>query len=136
MTDNNTPLVSVIVPVYNVAPYVERCAKSLFEQTLKDIEIIFVDDCSPDNSIELVKKLADNYPDRLAQIKYVRHEHNQGLAQARKLGLMSQLGNMWHIVILMIMFPWICMRNYITKLRELSPRLCIVILSWIMVSKN
>ena len=53
-----------------------------------------------------------------------------------RLGLMSQLGNMWHIVILMIMFPWICMRNYITKLRELSPRLCIVILSWIMVSKN
>lgn len=87
MTDNNTPLVSVIVPVYNVAPYIERCAKSLFEQTLQNIEIIFVDDCSPDNSIELVKKLADNYPDRLAQIKYVRHEHNQGLAQARKTGL-------------------------------------------------
>lgn len=87
MTDNNTPLVSVIVPVYNVAPYVERCAKSLFEQTLKDIEIIFVDDCSPDNSIDLVKNLANNYPDRLAQIKYVRHEHNRGLAQARKTGL-------------------------------------------------
>lgn len=87
MTDNNTPLVSVIVPVYNVAPYIERCAKSLFEQTLKDIEIIFVDDCSPDNSIELVKNLASNYHDRLAQIKYVRHEHNRGLAQARKTGL-------------------------------------------------
>ena len=87
MTDNTTPLVSVIVPVYNVAPYIERCAKSLFEQTLKNIEIIFVDDCSPDNSIELVKNLADNYPDRLAQIKYVRHEHNRGLAQARKSGL-------------------------------------------------
>ena len=87
MTDNNIPLVSVIVPVYNVAPYIERCAKSLFEQTLKDIEIIFVDDCSPDNSIVLVKNLASNYPDRLAQIKYVRHEHNRGLAQARKTGL-------------------------------------------------
>lgn len=87
MIENNTPLVSVIVPVYNVAPYIERCAKSLFEQTLKDIEIIFVDDCSPDNSIELVKKLAGNYPDRLAQIRYVRHDHNRGLAQARKTGL-------------------------------------------------
>ena len=87
MLENKTPLVSVIVPVYNVAPYIERCAKSLFEQTLKDIEIIFVDDCSPDNSIELVKNLADNYPDRLAQIRYVRHEHNRGLAQARKTGL-------------------------------------------------
>ena len=87
MLENKTPLVSVIVPVYNVAPYIERCAKSLFEQTIQNIEIIFVDDCSPDNSIELVKKLADNYPDRLAQIKYVRHEHNRGLAQARKTGL-------------------------------------------------
>lgn len=87
MLENKTPLVSVIVPVYNVAPYIERCAKSLFEQTLKDIEIIFVDDCSPDNSIELVKNLASKYPDRLAQIKYVRHEHNRGLAQARKTGL-------------------------------------------------
>ena len=87
MIENKTPLVSVIVPVYNVAPYIERCAKSLFEQTLKDIEIIFVDDCSPDNSIELVKKLAGNYPDRLAQIRYVRHDQNRGLAQARKTGL-------------------------------------------------
>lgn len=135
MTDNNTPLVSVIVPVYNVAPYVERCAKSLFEQTLKDIEIIFVDDCSPDNSIELVKNLANKYPDRLAQIKYVRHEHNRGLAQARKTGLDVAV-NMWRIAIRMIMFPWRCMRNYMMKRRVQSRRLCIVIFSWIMVFKK
>lgn len=136
MTDNNTPLVSVIVPVYNVAPYVERCAKSLFEQTLKDIEIIFVDDCSPDNSIELVKNLANNYPDRLAQIKYVRHEHNRGLAQARKTGLDVAQVSMWLIAIRMIMFPWRCMRNYMMKRRVQSRRLCIVIFSWIMVFKK
>lgn len=92
MTDNNTPLVSVIVPVYNAALYIERCAKSLIEQTLEEIEIIFVDDCSPDNSIELVKSLANNYPDRLNRIKYVRHEHNYGVTQARKTGLDMAVG--------------------------------------------
>ena len=47
--------VSVIVPIYNVAPYIERCARSLFEQTLEDMEFIFVDDCSSDNSIAVLK---------------------------------------------------------------------------------
>lgn len=136
MTDNNTPLVSVIVPVYNVAPYIERCAKSLFEQTLKDIEIIFVDDCSSDNSIELVKNLASNYPDRLAQIKYVRHERNRGLAQARKTGLDIATGEYVAHCDSDIMYPWRCMRNYMMKRRGQSRRSCIVIFSWIMVSKK
>lgn len=92
MTVNKTPHVSVIVPVYNAALYIERCAKSLIEQTLEEIEIIFVDDCSPDNSIELVKSLANNYPDRLDRIKYVRHEHNYGATQARKTGLDVAVG--------------------------------------------
>ena len=48
------PKVSVIIPVYGVEKYIERCARSLFEQTLDDIEYIFVDDCSPDNSIYMV----------------------------------------------------------------------------------
>ena len=49
------PKVSVIVPVYNVENYMERCAVSLFEQTLDDIEYLFIDDCTPDHSIEIVR---------------------------------------------------------------------------------
>jgi glycosyltransferase involved in cell wall biosynthesis len=43
------PKVSIIIPVYNVEPYLDRCIRSVFNQTLKDIEIILVDDGSPDN---------------------------------------------------------------------------------------
>lgn len=52
----NQPKVSVIVPVYNVVPYVERCAISLFEQRLNDFEILFVDDCGQDNSVAISEK--------------------------------------------------------------------------------
>lgn len=45
------PQVSVVIPVFRVRPFMERCAVSLFAQTLEDIEYIFVDDCSPDDSI-------------------------------------------------------------------------------------
>ena len=45
------PEISVVVPIYNVAQYIERCAHSLFAQTYKDIEYIFVDDCSPDKIV-------------------------------------------------------------------------------------
>ena len=44
------PKVSVIVPIFKVSQYIEKCAISLFEQTLDDIEYLFIDDCSPDNS--------------------------------------------------------------------------------------
>lgn len=83
----NAPLVSVIVPVYNVSRYIERCARSLFEQTLNDIEYIFIDDCSPDNSIEILHQTLSDYPSRLAQVKIISHEKNRGIAAARNTGL-------------------------------------------------
>jgi glycosyltransferase involved in cell wall biosynthesis len=51
------PKVSVIVPVYGVEKYIERCAHSLFEQTLDDMEFIFVDDCTTDNSIYILENI-------------------------------------------------------------------------------
>ena len=48
--------VSVIVPIYNVEPYIERCLKSLVNQTLKDIEIILIDDCSTDKSLKIARE--------------------------------------------------------------------------------
>ena len=48
--------VSIIIPVYNVEKYIEKCIKSLITQTLKEIEFIFVNDGTPDNSAEIIKK--------------------------------------------------------------------------------
>ena len=53
---NSTPVVSIIIPIYNVEQNIERCARSLFEQTFKKMEFVFVNDCSPDNSIQILKK--------------------------------------------------------------------------------
>lgn len=80
--------VSVCVPVYKVEKYIERCARSLFEQTVADgIEFIFVDDCSPDRSIEILKHVLEQYPGRKSQVRIVRHEVNKGLLEARQTAI-------------------------------------------------
>ena len=81
------PKVSVIVPVYGVEKYIERCARSLFEQTLDDIEYIFVDDCSPDESISILKKVLTEYPERIDSTRIVRMPKNSGLPAVRKYGV-------------------------------------------------
>ena len=82
---------SVIVPVYGVEKYIARCAKSLLEQTHPDKELIFVDDASPDGSIEVLKTVLAQYPSQ--QVSILRHEHNRGLAAARKTGLEAATGD-------------------------------------------
>ena len=86
------PKVSVIIPVYKVEKYIERCAKSLFEQSLEDMEFIFVDDCSPDYSISIVKSLLEDYPNRKPQVKFLAHEKNRGLTNTRNTGLAVATG--------------------------------------------
>lgn len=77
------PLVSVLVPVYRVEQYIERCAHSLFEQTYDNLEFIFCDDCSPDASIQKLEEVMKNYPQRSEQIRIIHHERNRGSAAAR-----------------------------------------------------
>ena len=80
--------VSVCIPVYGVEQYIERCARSLFEQTMRDgIEFIFVNDCTPDKSIEILEQILSEYPHRKEQTKIIHHEHNKGLVGARITGL-------------------------------------------------
>ena len=86
------PKVSVIIPVYNVEKYIERCARSLLEQSLKDIEYIFVDDCSPDNSITMLENLLKEYPERQPLVKILFHEPNRGLAYTRQEGVDAAKG--------------------------------------------
>ena len=84
--------VSVVVPIYNVEQYIERCLISLFEQTLDDIEYIFIDDCSPDKSIEILESVLKRYPERLVQTKIIRLNENKGVANAREIGVKSSSG--------------------------------------------
>lgn len=85
--------VSILVPVYGVEDYIEQCAVSLFEQTYRDIEYIFVDDCTRDRSIEVLGEVLGRYADRQAQVRIVRHEHNRGLGAARKTALSHATGD-------------------------------------------
>ncbi len=86
------PKVSVVIPVYGVEKYIERCCRSLFEQTLDDIEYIFVDDCTPDKSIDILKSILDEYPHRQKQVKILHNPQNLGLPLTRKKGIESTTG--------------------------------------------
>jgi len=79
--------VSVCIPVYGVEKYIEKCARTLFEQTLREIEYIFVDDCTPDRSIEILQNVLEDYPHRKEQVKIIHHEKNGGLVAARNTAL-------------------------------------------------
>lgn len=92
MVDSH-PLVSVIVPIYNVEKYIERCVRSIFEQTYENLEIIFVNDCTPDSSMDVLKNVLENYPNRWRQTKIIGHLQNRGLAAARLTGLHSATGD-------------------------------------------
>ena len=89
----NKTKISVIIPIYKVEPYIEKCARSLFAQTLKNgIEYIFVDDCSPDRSIEILENTLEESPERKNQVKIIRHTKNQGVGKSRLDGLESATG--------------------------------------------
>jgi len=81
-------LISIIITVYNVEKYIRRCVESIQKQTIKDIEIIVVDDATPDNSMDIVEEIANNDN----RIKIVRHEKNMGLMWARKTGYTAAQG--------------------------------------------
>ena len=86
-------LVSIIVPIYKVEAHIEKCVKSLMEQTYQTIEFLFVDDCTPDQSITLAKKIVDQFPKRVADVKFLEHKENKGLPAARNTGLSVAKGD-------------------------------------------
>ena len=88
----NKPLVSIGIPVYGVEKYIERCTRSLFEQTYENIEYIFIDDSTPDKSIEILKRVLVDYPLRREAVRIIQHEHNKGLAGARNTFIENATG--------------------------------------------
>lgn len=87
------PAVSVIVPIYNVEKYIGRCVRSLFEQTLEDIEYIFINDCTPDNSMGILRTVIEEYPQRQGRIKIIEFQENKGVSYARNAGLQASNGS-------------------------------------------
>jgi len=86
------PAVSVIILVHKVEEYIERCARGLFCQTLEDIEYIFVDDCTPDASMEILERVLEEFPHRRSQVRIMRNEVNRGQAYCRRMGVAAATG--------------------------------------------
>jgi glycosyltransferase involved in cell wall biosynthesis len=77
------PAVSLVVPVYNVERYIDRCIISILEQSFSDFEVLLINDCSTDNSMSAVKRFARND----SRMVILSHERNRGLAAARNTGV-------------------------------------------------
>ena len=86
-TEGKHPLISIIVPVYNVAPYLERCVESLSAQTYWNLEVILVDDGSTDRS----GSMSDSFPWEDERIRVI-HQSNRGPAAARNAGILASRG--------------------------------------------
>ena len=90
------PKITVIIPVYKAEKYIEKCAVSLFKQTLTDIEYIFIDDCSPDNSIKILNAIIEKFRLRFAKenkvVKIMRMPSNSGLSAVRRHGIIHAKG--------------------------------------------
>lgn len=86
------PKVTVIVPIYNVAKYVQKCAISLFEQTLDNLEILFIDDCGIDDSVEIIKETLRKYSTRSSHTRIIRMPSNSGQAAVRRRGIIEATG--------------------------------------------
>lgn len=85
--------ISVIIPVYNVEHFVERCVNSIMNQTYtENVECIIVNDCTPDRSMEIVEELVARY-NGLIQFKLLYHEYNRGIAAVRNTGLDAAMGD-------------------------------------------
>lgn len=88
MNRQNNPLVSVIVPVYNVEQYLDECLNSIRQQTYENLEIIVVEDCSTDNSLNTFIKHSED-----PRVKLIQHGKNSGLSAARNTGIDAAKGD-------------------------------------------
>lgn len=89
---NFNPLISILVPIYGVEKYIERCFLSIINQDYDNIEIIFVNDCTLDNSVLILQNLIAQHKKYKNKIHILHHASNKGLASARKTALLAAKG--------------------------------------------
>ena len=85
-------LVSIIIPVFNVEKYIIRCIDSILRQTYRHIEVILIDDCGKDNSINVARDYIANNPQQDISFSIVSHEENKGVSAARNTGILNSTG--------------------------------------------
>lgn len=81
----NLPLVSICVPIYNAEAYIERCVRSIMEQTYPNLEYIFVDDCSTDNSLSILHRVLKDYPEVQGDVTILSNASNRGIGYTRRI---------------------------------------------------
>lgn len=114
----SAPLISVVVPMYKVEKYIEKCARSILEQDFDDFEVIFVDDYTPDRSVEVLQGVLSDYPDSRCRI--VHHPENKGLAMARTTGVNVARGRyIFHVDSDDYLFPG-ALRSFAIQARALG----------------
>lgn len=85
--------VTIAVPVYGVEAYIEKCAESLFEQTYPNLEFLFINDCTPDKSIEIIESVLERFPSRKGQVRIINQSVNKGCPAARNLAVQLATGD-------------------------------------------
>ena len=90
--------VSILVPIYGVEAYIERCARSLLEQTYHNLEFVFVNDCTKDNSIDVLLRTLEDYPSQKHKYKLIEHNRNRGIATTRNTALSECSGDFFIFV--------------------------------------
>ena len=88
---DSTPLVSIIIPVYNVEKWIEKSLNSALNQTYSNIEYLIVDDCGSDKSMNVVQSMIQSNPQK--KIRIIQHDKNKGLSEARNSGLSASKGS-------------------------------------------
>lgn len=94
----NNPKLSILVPIFGTESHIAKCARSLFSQNYDNIEYIFVNDCTKDNSIAILNSVIKEFPKREHDIKIINHKTNLGLGGARLTGLENASGEyVWFV---------------------------------------
>lgn len=90
--DSPCPKISICVCIYNAEKYLSQCCESLFEQSYGNIEYIFIDDCSSDQSLSILYRIINRYPIRKNNTHIIKHNYNMGVSVSRQECILASTG--------------------------------------------